>query len=232
MDNQKIAIVTGANRGIGFEICRQLGRAGFKVILTARNTQKGNDAAQQLVSEGLDIVFEPLEVGNEESTIQFAQRIKANYPVLDVLVNNAGILPNTNNIEHVQIDELKQVFDTNFFGPAMLIQNLLPLLKKSKDARIINLSTGMGAFNEMGAGYTAYRTSKTALNSLTAVVAKDLAGTNIKINSMCPGWVRSDMGGAGAPRSLEKGADTALWLATEPTIKSGGFYRDRKSINW
>ncbi len=231
MDN-KVALVTGGNRGIGFEICRQLGKAGFLVILAARDEQKGNDAAKKLREEGLNVSFELLEVGNEKGTNDLAQIIKQKYNRLDVLVNNAGVLPNSNNIETALIGEVKQVFDTNFFGVILLVQAFLPMLKSADEGRIINIASGMGAFNEMGAGHLAYRTSKTALNGLTMVLSKDLANTNIKVNSMCPGWVQTDMGGMNAPRSVQQGADTAFWLATATNIETGKFYRDRHEIAW
>ena len=231
MDN-KVALVTGGNRGIGFEICRQLGKAGFLVILAARDEQKGNDAAKKLREEGLNVSFELLEVGNEKSTNDLAQIIKQKYNRLDVLVNNAGVLPNSNNIETALIGEVKQVFDTNFFGVVLLVQAFLPMLKSADEGRIINIASGMGAFNEMWAGHLAYRTSKTALNGLTMVLSKDLANTNIKVNSMCPGWVQTDMGGMNAPRSVQQGADTAFWLATATNIETGRFYRDRREIAW
>ncbi|MFX3626125.1 MAG: SDR family oxidoreductase [bacterium] len=232
MIEKRIALVTGSNRGIGFEICRQLAKHGLKVILTARDKVKGEQAAQKLKNEGLDVVFELLEVGNKNSTKQLANSIRNKHGALDILINNAGILPNSDNIETADIDEVKRVFDTNFFGAMMLIQEVLPLLKKSNDGRIINISSGMGAFNEGGSGYLAYRTSKTAINGLTKVVANDLTGTKIKVNSMCPGWVQTDMGGTGAPRTVEQGADTAFWLATSNEVGNGRFYRDRKEIKW
>jgi NAD(P)-dependent dehydrogenase (short-subunit alcohol dehydrogenase family) len=232
MSEKRIALVTGSNRGIGFEICRQLAEHGLKVILTARDKAKGEQAAKKLKTEGLDVGFELLEVGNKDSTKQLANSISNKYGALDILINNAGILPNSGNIETADIDEVKKVFDTNFFGAMMLIQEVLPLLKKSNDGRIINISSGMGAFNEGGSGYLAYRTSKTAINGLTKVVANDLINTNIKVNSMCPGWVQTDMGGIGAPRTVEQGADTAFWLATSNEVGNGKFYRDRKEIKW
>lgn len=232
MSNKRIALVTGANRGIGFEICRQLAVNGLTVVLTARDSDKGKEAVEKLKSKGLDIDFELLEVGDASSTKSLVENVRTKYGRLDILVNNAGVLPNSNNIENADIDEVKSVFDTNFFGPMLLIQEFLPLLKESADARIINISSGMGAFNEGGSDYLAYRTSKTALNGLTKVVANDLQGTNIKINSMCPGWVQTDMGGGGAPRTVEQGADTAVWLATSSGVGNGKFYRDRKEIKW
>lgn len=232
MDDKRIAIVTGANRGIGFEICRQLAHAGFHVILAARDPEKGTLAAAQLAGEGLSVEFLPLEVGNEISTHEFAGVVKNKFSKIDVLVNNAGLLPNSAGISSVEIQELKQVFDTNVFGPVILIQDLLPLLKASKDARVINISSRMGAINSLGSSHLAYRSSKTALNAITKIIAGDLAGTNIKINSMCPGWVRTDMGGKGAPRTVQQGADTAVWLATAQDIPNGRFFADRKEIPW
>ena len=232
MSDRRIAVVTGGNRGIGLEICRQLAVEGLQVVLTARNSEKGEEAAKTLRDEGLDVHFEQLEVGNAQSSQQLAQSLAKQYGRVDVLVNNAGILPNSDGIDAANIDDVKHVFDTNFFGPLLLIQALLPLLKKSADGRIINLSSGMGAFSEMGSGYVAYRTSKTALNGLTKVVANDLAGTNIKVNAMCPGWVKTNMGGAGAPRTVQQGADTAFWLATAANVGTGKFYRNRRELGW
>jgi NAD(P)-dependent dehydrogenase (short-subunit alcohol dehydrogenase family) len=149
-----------------------------------------------------------------------------------VLINNAGIISSSKGVDKVGMDEIRALLETNFFGPLQLTQSLPPLLEKSPDGRIINISSGMGALHEVGCGYAAYRLSKTALNSFSAILAKDLAGTNIKVNSMCPGWVRTEMGGSNASRSVERGADTAVWLATAKEIPNGKFLRDRKVIEW
>jgi NAD(P)-dependent dehydrogenase (short-subunit alcohol dehydrogenase family) len=230
MKASKTAIVTGGNRGIGFEICRQLGAKGFATILAARDEEKGQHAAEKLKQQGLAVQFMELDLCQHRSIQQFKATL-GDQPI-DILVNNAGVLLNGDDILSVTPAAMKVTFDVNFFGPLFLSQALVPNLKKSTDARIINLSSGMGAFDDIGTGYMAYRTSKTALNGLTAVMAKDLAASHIKVVAMCPGWVQTDMGGAGAPRTPAQGADTAVWLATTAEVHTGYFYRDRKQISW
>lgn len=228
----KTAIVTGGNRGIGFEICRQLAKIGFQVILSARDPEKGSYAADRLQKQGLNVAFEHLDLLQHDAIKEFGKQIALQYDKIDVLINNAGVLLNSDNTIHVQPSVMKLTFDTNFFGPLYLCQALIPLLKKSTSGRIINISSGMGAMSEMGGGYAAYRLSKTALNGLTLTMAKDLANTSVSVYAMCPGWVATEMGGRVAPRSPEQGADTAIWLATSKEAKSGYFYRGRKLVKW
>jgi NAD(P)-dependent dehydrogenase (short-subunit alcohol dehydrogenase family) len=149
---------------------------------------------------------------------------------LDVLVNNAGVEGPAGRAAEVDLEDAHRVLETNLFGAWRLAHATLPLLRASDDARIVNVSSGMGQLAEMGGGYSAYRVSKAALNALTRVLAADEPG--IRVNSICPGWVRTDMGGSGAPRSIEQGADTAVWLATAPEIPNASFLRDRKEIPW
>ncbi len=229
--NQKTAVVTGANRGIGFEIARQLGALKWEVLLTARNAIKGSNAASELRKLGYDVDFLELDVANEVSISDFIRKLGDTAPEVDVLINNAGVYLDGNQQAHrVDFDIVHDTMQVNFYGPWQLIIGILPFLRKSSDPRIINISSGMGALNEMGGGYPAYRVSKTALNSLTKMLASELS--SIKISTMCPGWVRTDMGGSGATRSVEKGAETAIWLATGHDISSGKFYRDKKVIKW
>jgi NAD(P)-dependent dehydrogenase (short-subunit alcohol dehydrogenase family) len=229
MNHYKIILVTGANKGIGLEICRQLAEQNHKVILTARDAEKAKKALKKLPDT---VQFLKMDVTQLESFEKTKIFIQETYGRLDVLINNAAIIGSGKGVDKVGMDEIRTVMETNFFGPLQLIQSLLPLLEKSNDGRIINISSGMGALHEIGAGYAAYRLSKTALNSFSAILAQDLAGTNIKVNSMCPGWVRTDMGGPNASRSVERGADTAVWLATADDIPNGKFLRDRKVIEW
>jgi NAD(P)-dependent dehydrogenase (short-subunit alcohol dehydrogenase family) len=223
----KRIIVTGGNRGIGKEICKQLAESGHEVILTARNVEKGRETAQQL---GVD--FFPLDLANHESIKSFGKRVSTGFDQIDVLINNAGIFIDQNQqARSVDFRIVSQTMQTNVYGPWQLINTLLPMLKKSTDPRIINISSGMGAMSEMTGGNPAYRMSKVALNALTMMIANETQGS-IKVNSMCPGWVRTDMGGSGASRSVQKGAETAVWLATADQIPNGKFLRDKKIIDW
>jgi NAD(P)-dependent dehydrogenase (short-subunit alcohol dehydrogenase family) len=232
----RVAVVTGANRGIGFEICRQLGKCGgIRVFLTARNETQGKTAAAKLRAEGLDVDFHALDVTNEGSIRTFAGWLETNCKHCDILVNNAGILadPRGSRVLDSKLSTWRETLDTNLIGPLLMIHALVPLMKKGGYGRVVNVSSGQGQLSEMGVGTPAYRASKTALNALTRTLAAELSGSGILVNSMCPGWVRTDMGGASAPRTVEQGADTALWLATLPDNgPTGGFFRDRKPIPW
>lgn len=179
--------------------------------------------------------FHPLDVADAASCAALARTLQADGGRLDVLVNNAGIMrggAHGGGAAETSAAEVLAVFRTNTLGALQLTQALLPLLRASRDARVINVSSGMGALHDMQGGWAAYRLSKTALNALTRMLADELH-PGIVVNSMCPGWVRSDMGGAGAPRSLQQGADTAVWLALEaPRSLSGRFLRDRAPLDW
>ena len=233
---RRIAVVTGANRGIGLEICRQLGRrGGIRVFLTTRDETKGNAAARKLRDEGLDMEFYPLDVTSEQSVNTFAGWLEATCKRCDVLINNAGVMadPRGSRVLDSRPATYRETLETNFFGPLLLIRALAPMMKKARYGRIVNVSSGQGQLSAMGAGTPAYRISKTALNALTRTCAAELNGSGILINSMCPGWVKTDMGGPSAPRSLAQGADTAVWLAMLPEGgPNGGFFRDRKPIPW
>jgi len=233
----RVAVVTGANRGIGFEICRQLALAGYNVILAARDPNKGEAAAHALRGQGagLDVTYRALDVADADSIRAFAAELGREPGRVDVLVNNAGIMidPRGSRLLDSKPETYRRTFETNVMGPLQLTQALLPLMLKQKYGRIVNLSSGQGQLSEMGSGTPAYRVSKTALNALTRITAAETRAANILVNSVCPGWVRSDMGGPNAPRTLEQGADTPVWLATLPDGgPTGGFFRDRKSIPW
>lgn len=234
MSSEKpIIVVTGANRGIGFEICRQLGNRGATVILTARNREAGKKAVQELSSNGSDVVFHHLDVTEKSDLRDFVGELSKNYGHLDGLINNAGILLDAKlGLLETSLESIRTTFETNTLGPIQVAQALAPLLIKSHRARIINLSSGLGALHDMAGGYASYRLSKTALNAVTRMLASALRG-QVAVNSMCPGWVRSDMGGPNATRDLEQGADTAVWLALDaPQTLTGQFLRDRKVIPW
>lgn len=232
---QKIAVVTGANRGMGFEVSRQLAKIGMQVILTSRDPEKGEKAAEQLRTEGLEVVYCPLDVTDPESIASLRQFIHEKFGHLDVLINNAGLLIDAPDISvfDAKVDTLRKTMEANLYGPLQLIQALVPLMKKHNYGRIVNVSSGMGQLTDMGGGYPAYRTSKASLNALTRIFADELKGTSILVNSMCPGWVKTDMGGPGATRTPEQGVDTMVWLANLPDGgPTGAFFRDRKPIAW
>lgn len=225
----KVILVTGGNRGIGLEICRQLTELGNEVIMGTRDPEKGKLAAEKLA---IPLDVQALDVTNADHIEKLAVYLAESYGSLDVLINNAGIGVGSNGVLKADLTEVKEIMETNFYGPWRLTQAMLSLLEKSEEGRIINISSGMGALNEMAGGYGGYRMSKSALNALTILAANELASTSIKVNAMCPGWVKTEMGGSGAPRTVEQGADTAVWLATEENIVSGLFFRDRKLISW
>lgn len=235
--SDKIAVVTGGNRGLGLETCRQLAKKGMGVILTSRDEAKGKAAVEKLQAEGLDVTYQSLDVTNADSIDRLAQFIKSNFGRLDILVNNAGVVLDSSELDgsafNLKISTLQKTLETNTFGPLLLCQALVPLMKEHNYGRVVNVSSGAGQLHDMNTGYPSYRISKTALNAVTRIVANELKGTNILVNAVCPGWVKTDMGGANATRTLEQGVDTIVWLATLPDNGStSGFFRDRQPIDW
>ncbi|MBE9169448.1 SDR family oxidoreductase [Pleurocapsales cyanobacterium LEGE 06147] len=231
--HSKIALVTGGNRGIGFAIAQGLLAKGYQVIITARSLDKAKEAAEKLQSLGKVIPIE-LDVTDDDSIVRALQTVRQNSDRLDILINNAGIYPDKGvNILTIDRKLLDLTFNTNTFGAIRIVQAFLPLLEKSQDARIINVSSGYGEINGLSADVPSYCLSKLALNGATIMLADALQSQGIVVNSMCPGWVRTDMGGSSAPRTPEQGADTAIWLATEaPRSETGKFWRDRKIISY
>jgi NAD(P)-dependent dehydrogenase (short-subunit alcohol dehydrogenase family) len=238
-DQPLIAVVSGASRGLGYETCRQLGQRGYRVLLTARDHARGKAAAGVLQGEGLDAGFHPLDVTDADSVQALAGYLEREVGRLDVLVNNAGVFldpmppedPSANSVFRADIATVRYSMETNAYGPLRLCQALIPLMRGR--GRVVNVSSGMGQLTEMNGCCPGYRFSKAALNVLTRILADELRDTRIKVNSVCPGWVRTEMGGPGAERSVEEGADTIVWLATLPDDgPSGGFFRDRKPIPW
>jgi NAD(P)-dependent dehydrogenase (short-subunit alcohol dehydrogenase family) len=239
---RKIALITGANKGIGFEICRQLGKLGFTVLVAARDKKRGLAAAERLKAEGIDAHPMILDVTHEPSIRRAALFLGQEYGRLDVLVNNAGIMPDMSlTAANTPPDILHGVFEANFFGAVAVTQAMLPLLRQSEAARIVNMSSSLGSLtlaSDPASGmadfkYLAYDASKTALNSFTVHLAWELRDTPIKVNSACPGWVKTDMGGDQAPGTVQQGADTPVWLATLPADgPSGGFFNSRKPVPW
>ncbi len=231
---QRIALVTGANRGVGFEIARQLARVGCQVYLTARDPARGTKACTKLRRESLDVLFMPLDVTDPLSIEQARTELEAITGRLDVLINNAAVSLDLDiPAQSVEIEVVKSTLETNFFGPLRLCQAFIPLMRRHGYGRIVNISSGRGAFAQLAAGQLGYRVSKTALNALTCILAAELREDNILVNAMTPGWVRTRMGGLRAPRSVEEGADTAAWLATLPDGgPSGKFFKDREEFPW
>lgn len=233
---QRITVVTGANRGIGFEICRQLGQLGDRVVLGARDPAKGEAAAARLRHEGLEVEAAVLDVADASSVRAFADDLLRRHGRVDRLVNNAGVM-----LDHgaeasaltVPDDVMRRTMEVNVYGALRMAQALVPGMRTQGFGRIVNLSSGLGQLADMNGHWAAYRTSKTALNALTRILADELQGSGILVNAVCPGWVKTDMGGASATRTVERGAETPVWLATLPDDGlTGGFFRDRLAIAW
>lgn len=238
----RIAFVTGANKGIGFEIARQLAEQGLRVIVGARNEVRGNEAVTELGDEGLDVHLQLVDVAEPESIRGAMKQIHQAHGRLDVLVNNAGVyLDDGATALDVSVDVVHATMDTNVMGALVACQAAVPIMREHGYGRIVNVSSSMGALNEMAEldspanamRAPAYRISKAALNAVTLAVAADVQGENILVNSCCPGWVHTDMGGAQAPLTPQQGADTPVWLATLPDDgPTGGFYSERKPRAW
>ena len=230
-----MVLTSGGARGIGSGIARALAGQGHQVVITARDGDLAAAAAAELGAgtpgsvRGL-----PLEVQDEASIQAAIASIEAIEGRLDSLVNNAGLVgPHEPSAGEIDLAEVRPILETNLFGAWRLTQLALPLLRASEAPRIVNLSSGMGQLDDMGQGAVSYRISKVALNALTRVLANEERERGMLINTMCPGWVQTDLGGPSAPRTIEEGADTAVWLATLPGDgPSGGFFRNREPIPW
>jgi NAD(P)-dependent dehydrogenase (short-subunit alcohol dehydrogenase family) len=225
----KRALVTGGNRGIGLAIAQGLIERDYEVIITARSIESAKKAAEKL---GGKVIPLELDVSDDSSIDRAIFFLFQQIDRLDVLINNAGVYPDK-QVDSLGISRelLNTAMQTNTFGVIRMVQACLPLLEKSADARIINVSSGMGELKSLTTTATSYSLSKLALNGATIMLSQSLKPKNIAINAMCPGWVRTDMGGASATRSPEQGADTAIWLATEASrSESGKFWRDREAV--
>lgn len=242
MGANRVALVTGGNKGIGREIARQLAKRGITVVIGSRDEARGADAAASLREEGADAHHVRLDVTKPGDVSALPGAIRERFGRLDILVNNAGIahdmgIPPSQSSP----DLIRGVFETNVVGPIAVAQALLPLLKESPAGRIVNLSSGLGSLARMsdpadpfyGLNLLPYNMSKTALNAFTVALAKELKETKIKVNSADPDWVRTDMGGPDATHSVEEGADTPVWLSTLPDDgPTGGFFHERKPVPW
>ena len=226
----RTALVTGGNRGIGLEACHQLAESGMRVVLGARDAEKGEDAARKLRNGGLEVISEQLDVGDSRSVGACVRRLADAGVEIDVLINNAGVYP-TEGVFSVSEQTFETALEVNAVGPFRTCRALVPGMVQRGYGRVVNVSSGGGSFGE-GLGPAAYAVSKAALNALTVKVSQAVHG-DVRVNAMCPGWVRTDMGGSGAPRSSEEAADTLVWLATLPADgPNGGFFRDRKPLPW
>ena len=238
MTNPKTFLVTGANKGIGYEIARQLARSGARVFVGARDAGRGQTAADKLRAEFADaeIEFLALDMADASSIERAAETISSKVQTLDGLINNAGVLDDDKgtSVLNTDLGLIRRTLDTNTFGPLLLTQKLAPLLAKAPDGgRVVNLSSGLGQLSDMEDSYPAYSISKTALNAVTRQLAAALKKRGVAVNTVCPGWVKTDMGGEGAHRTVEQGADTPVWLVTEALAGlTGEFLRDRQSIPW
>jgi NAD(P)-dependent dehydrogenase (short-subunit alcohol dehydrogenase family) len=234
VERNRVAVVTGGNRGIGLSICRGLAAKGVSVVLTARDEAKGRAAQRNLAEEDLPVRFHPLDVTDGESIEALSRHVREEIGRLDILVNNAGIaIDDGGEGVDIDLDVVRRTLETNLFGAWRLCQVFIPLMRKGRYGRIVNLSSGMGSLSGMGGRYPAYRISKTALNALTRILADELKGTNILVNAADPGWVRTEMGGSSATRPPDEGAKTPVWLALLPDDgPTGGFFRDRRQVPW
>lgn len=225
-----VALVTGANRGIGFEVSRQLGARGYKVLMAARDTVKGQKAEKTLRAEGHDVEFYQLDVLRLDDT-KIANNLKmyleSHVGRVDVLVNNAGVFLDPSrarggspSVFDAKLSLIRQTMDINVYGPLVLSQTIVPFMRRQHYGRIVNVSSGMGQMTEMAGGYPGYRLSKVGINALTRIVAseveRDFHEPDILVNAVCPGWVKTEMGGEGATLSVEQGSDCIVWLATLP----------------
>ncbi len=234
--SKKTVLITGANRGIGRETARELATRGFRVIVAARGEDKAAEAAREIATEtGGEVEPLVLDVADDASIQSAARAFGERHESLDVLVNNAGIFPEgESSILEVDRQAFFHTLTTNTLGPLLVARFFRPFLEKATEGgRIINLSSGLGQLEDMEGDAPTYSISKTALNAVTRQLAAKLKDKGIVVNSVCPGWVRTEMGGESAPRSIEQGADTVVWLAAEaPSSVTGQFLRDREPIPW
>ena len=235
MPAKRIAIVTGANRGLGLEIARQLMAGGAFVVAGCRDQAKCAAAVEQLAAGGDNAAALVLDVNDTHSVRAFVEEVVRAHGTPSILVNNAGVFPEERGSKVTENSTAywRMTFETNLFGAVRMCREVVPHMQKVRYGRIVNVSSGLGQLSQMGAGTPAYRVSKAALNALTVTLAAEVKDSGILVNSMSPGWVRTDMGGQEAPRSVEEGADTAVWLCLLPSSgPTGQFFRDRTPIPW
>lgn len=228
-----ICLVTGANRGIGLEVCRQLGQLGHTVLLASRDPAAARSRARELAADHLDVQPLTLDVTDAEGIARAAREVELRFGRLDVLVNNAAITYDTwQRAGTADLGVVAAAMDTNLYGPWRTVQAFLALLRTSRHARIVNVSSEAASLTGMGGGTPAYTVSKTGLNALTRMLAAELRTDGILVNAICPGWVATDMGGPGG-RPVAEGAAGIVWAATLPDDgPTGGFFRDTRPLPW
>lgn len=239
-EDTKLALVTGANRGIGFAIACGLAARGMSVLAGVRSPKKAEEAADAFRKAGAAVTPVVLDVADARRIPEALGVIARDHGTIDVLVNNAAILIDgpggfAASLFDMTDDVFRRTWETNVLGPSATIRALVPGMMARGFGRVVNMSSRAGQLNGMGAGFPAYRVSKAALNALTRIAAAEAAasGAEVKINACSPGWVRTDMGGAEAPRSPAEGAETAIWLATLTSDgPNGGFFEDKKALAW
>ena len=231
MENERVALVSGGNRGIGLEVCRQLSGQGITVVMGSRDAEQGRAAAAGL-SGG--VAVHQLDVADPASVEGLARSVEEEYGRLDVLVNNAAISNDEGQSGvDADLDRVKEALEANLFGAWRLCELAIPMMRRNGYGRIVNVSTGLASLEDMGGGSPGYRVSKTALNVLTRILASELRGSGILVNAVNPGWVQTDMGGSSATRTVEEGAEALVWAATLPNNgPNGGFFRDREPVAW
>ncbi|EQA44881.1 NAD(P)H-binding protein, PF13460 family [Leptospira broomii serovar Hurstbridge str. 5399] len=231
--SKQIAIVTGASRGIGKQVSKELAASGVHVLCCSRKSSDSAKTVNEIEEKGGSGEAWELDVADPNSIQKFLKEVLKKHSKIDILVNNAGIYLDSGNIETSSLQNLNKTLETNLIGPYLLAKEILPVMKRNKFGRIVNVSSGLGQLSDMGPGYAAYRISKAGLNALTKILDSEAGSGNIKVNSICPGWVRTDMGGAGATRSIEQGAETIVWAALlADDGPRGKFLRDKKEIPW
>jgi len=243
MTDAGVALITGANKGIGYEAARRLGEQGYTVLVGARDEARGREAVDRLRATGADAHLIEIDVADEASVEKAAASVADRFGRLDLLVNNAGAnyeFGTAIRPSELKVATLRDTYDTNVFGPFLVIKHFAPLLRRSASPRIVNVSSTLGSLTAIsnpehplaGLNTLAYNSSKTALNALTVAFAKDFAAERIAVNSICPGWVRTDMGGEHAPRSVEQGASIIVQLATADAPPTGRFLDEDGAVPW
>jgi NAD(P)-dependent dehydrogenase (short-subunit alcohol dehydrogenase family) len=235
-DDRKVAVVTGGNKGLGLETCRQLATRGYRVFLCARDAGKGTEAAAALAAKGLSVEPVVLDVTSDDSVAKAAATIAKSAGRVDALVNCAGIFLDwggESSLQAANFEKIRASLETNTYGALRTLKAFATLMEKAAEPRVVNVSSGMGQLSEMNGGSVGYRLSKTALNALTRIAHDEWHARGACVNSVCPGWVKTDMGGASATRNVDEGAAGIVWAATLPKGgPSGGFFRDGKAIAW
>lgn len=233
----KVIIITGANKGLGKAMSQKFAEMGSTVYMICRNRERGEQAKKELAKQNLKIILKVADMGKITDIERLMNEISFVEEQVDVLINNAGVnIDNSDSrIENLSIEILERTMNINFRAPLLMCQNFLPLLKKSKSGRIVNISSGLGQLTVPRMGYyPAYSISKTAINAITKILAHELLDSNIMVFSVDPGWVKTDLGGPEAPLSIEEGIETPVYLATESkeNLISGEFYKEKRILGW